>query len=48
MGLSKRETPRIVPNYSISVEEVFINFSKHHIESTGTLDVLGAVEDHSY
>ena len=48
MGLSEQSTSGFVPDYSLSIDEVFVNFSKYHIEQTGTLDVLGAVEDHSY
>ena len=48
MTLSERETSGFVPDYSLSIEEVFIKFSKYHIEKTDTLDILGAVEDHSY
>lgn len=48
MGLSERDTFSFVPDYSLSIEVVFIEFSKYHIEKTGTLDILSAVEDHSY
>lgn len=39
MGLSERETSGFVPDYSLSIEEVFVKFSKYHIEKTGTLDI---------
>ncbi|MCJ1234855.1 hypothetical protein MMC14_002818 [Varicellaria rhodocarpa] len=48
MGLSEREASGFVPDYSLSIEKVFVKFSKYLIEKTGTLDVLSAVEDHSY
>lgn len=48
MGLSEPESSGFVPDYSLSVEGVFINFSRFHMSKTGTLDILGAVEDHSY
>ncbi|OCK73367.1 HET-domain-containing protein [Lepidopterella palustris CBS 459.81] len=50
MGLSGSETSGLVPDYSSasSDDKVFINFSKYHMEKTGALDILGAVEDHSH
>ena len=48
MGLSERESDGFVPDYSVSIEEVFTAFSKHHIQKTGTLEILGACEDHAY
>jgi hypothetical protein len=48
MGLSEQEASDFVPDYSLSITEVFVRFSKHHIEKTGTIDILGACEDHSY
>lgn len=48
MGLSERESDGFVPDYSLSIEEVYTAFSKHHIQKAGTLEILGACEDHAY
>lgn len=48
MGLCGQDLSGFAPDYSLSIEEVFTRFSKYYIEKTGNLDILGAVEDHSY
>ena len=48
MGLSERESDGFVPDYSLSIEEVYTALSKHHMKEAGTLEILGACEDHAY
>jgi hypothetical protein len=49
LGLSAQASePPFFPNYFISTEIVYTDFARQHIEDTMTLDILGAVEDHSY
>ena len=49
LELSKQDdvTSGFVPQCSVAVDDVFIRFTQYHIETTGNLDILGAVEDHS-